>query len=93
MPQSVLLVEDDALMRSFLATVLKEDGYRVIEAGNGREGLEKLSDGEFDLVITDLRMPELSGLDLMKEGREGKTGDPLDHHHRLSVRSATPWRP
>ncbi len=72
MPPSVLLVEDDALMRSFLTTVLKEDGYRVIEAGNGREGLEKLSDGVFDLVITDLRMPELSGLDLMKEGRKEK---------------------
>jgi DNA-binding NtrC family response regulator len=73
MPPSVLIVEDDALMRSFLATILKEDGYRIIEAANGREGLKKLESADFDLVITDLRMPELSGLDLMKEARKEKT--------------------
>jgi DNA-binding NtrC family response regulator len=72
MPPSILIVDDDALMRSFLATILKEDGYRVIEAGNGREGLERLEGGEFDLVITDLRMPELSGLDFMREARKEK---------------------
>jgi DNA-binding NtrC family response regulator len=72
MPPSVLIVEDDALMRSFLATILKEDGYRIVEAANGREGLKKLENAEFDLVITDLRMPELSGLDLMKEIRKEK---------------------
>ena len=72
MASAVLIVEDDELMCSFLSTVLKEEGYAVSEARNGREGLEKLSGGDFDLVITDLRMPELSGLDLMKAGREEK---------------------
>ena len=72
MDKSILIVEDDVLMRSFLVTVLREDGYRIAEAKNGREGLEMLSAGEFDLVITDLRMPELSGLDLLKAGRKEK---------------------
>jgi DNA-binding NtrC family response regulator len=68
----VLIVEDDALMRSFLSTVLQEDGYRIVEAADGREGLRKLEGADFDLVITDLRMPGLSGLDLLKQTRKEK---------------------
>ncbi|OGP33024.1 MAG: sigma-54-dependent Fis family transcriptional regulator [Deltaproteobacteria bacterium GWC2_65_14] len=69
MGKSVLIVDDDAPMRSFLSAVLREEGHRVVEAGNGTEGLAKLSAGEFDLVVTDLRMPGLSGLDLLREGK------------------------
>lgn len=72
MGKSILIVDDDELMRSFLGTVLKEEGYRTDEARNGNEGLAKLIAGEFDLVITDLRMPDLSGLDLMREGKKEK---------------------
>lgn len=70
MGKSILIVEDDALFRSFLSTVLKEEGYRVEEACDGNEGLSKLKNGEFDLVISDLKMPDLSGIDLMKEGKK-----------------------
>lgn len=72
MGKSVLIVEDDDLMRSFLATVLGEEGYRVEEARTGDEGLSKFLDGEFDLVLTDLRMPGLTGLELMGEGRKAR---------------------
>lgn len=59
-------------MRSFLSTILKEEGHRIEVAGNGKEGLAKLQATEFDLVITDLRMPDISGLDLMREGGKAK---------------------
>ena len=72
MKKSFLVVEDDALFRSFLCTILKEEGHRVEEAREGKEGLAKLLSGEFDLVITDLRMPGLSGMDLLREGRKEK---------------------
>ena len=72
MSRSVLIVEDDDLMRSFLATILGEEGYLVEEARSGDKGLSMFLDGEFDLVLTDLRMPGLSGLDLVKEGKKAR---------------------
>ncbi len=69
MGKSILVIDDDRLIRSFIATVLKEDGYLVEEAGTGRGGLEKIRATDFDLVITDLRMPDISGLDVLHEGR------------------------
>ncbi len=70
MRKSILVVDDDPLIRSFLSTVLKEEGHRVEEADSGISGLEKFRAAEFDLVITDLRMPDFSGLDLIREGRK-----------------------
>jgi len=70
MPKTILIVDDDKMMRSFLSTVLGGEGYPVEEAGNGKEALESLRRSEFDLVVTDLRMPDLSGVEVMREGRK-----------------------
>jgi len=72
MARSILVVEDDAGMRSFLSTILREEGYRVEEARDGKMGLALLQDGEFDLVIADLRMPGLTGTELMREAGKEK---------------------
>lgn len=72
MVRSVLVVDDDASMRSFLTMVLTDGGYRVEEAANATGALEQLGRSDFDLVITDLRMPGMSGVDLIKRGRESK---------------------
>lgn len=72
MSKRILIVDDDGPMRSFLSTVLGEEGYKLEEARNGTEGLVKLSASDFDLVVTDLRMPGLSGLDLMREGKKAR---------------------
>ncbi len=69
MPKRILVVDDDAMMRSFLSTVMREEGYAVEEAGSGRRALEILHRSESDLVITDLRMPDVSGMELLREGR------------------------
>jgi DNA-binding NtrC family response regulator len=65
-------VEDDDLFRSFLVTVLREEGHRVEEATNGKEGLARFLAGEYDVVITDLRMPGLAGMDLMRQAKKEK---------------------
>ena len=70
MGKNILVIDDDELMRNFLATVLRQNGYRVEEAGNGKEGLAKFKADNFDLVITDFRMPDLSGIEIMKKARE-----------------------
>ncbi len=73
MPKRILVVDDDELMRSFLSSVLREEGYGVEEARNGTEGLAKLPGSDFELVITDLRMPDMSGLALLQEGKKARS--------------------
>ncbi|MBN1628077.1 MAG: sigma-54-dependent Fis family transcriptional regulator [Deltaproteobacteria bacterium] len=70
MGHRILIVDDDGAMRSFLSTILRDDGYVVEDAKNGREGLAKVESSDFDLVITDLRMPDMSGIDLIRSGHE-----------------------
>jgi DNA-binding NtrC family response regulator len=68
----ILVVEDDELMRTFLTQILREEGYRIESAEDGKEALEKIQNADYDLVITDLKMPKLSGLDLMRKVRQDK---------------------
>ena len=72
MSHFILVVEDDELMRTFLTQILREEGYRVQSAEDGKEALEKIQNADFDLVITDLKMPKLSGIDLMREIQKEK---------------------
>ena len=64
--KDILIVDDEDLMRSFLETALSED-YNVETAMNGKEGLEKIKANNYDLVLTDIRMPEIDGITLLKE--------------------------
>ncbi len=73
MSAKILLVDDDGLLRSFLAKVLTDEGYLIEEAGSAKDGLTKLRDQDFDVVITDLRMPDMSGMDLMREAKRTKS--------------------
>ncbi len=61
----IMIIEDDSEMRSLLIDFLRDDGYEVDSAGNGSEALLKLTQGPFDLIISDIRMPGLTGLDIL----------------------------
>jgi DNA-binding response OmpR family regulator len=61
----ILIIEDDAEMRSLLQEFFKGEGFETDEVSNGLEGLKKLRLESFDLVITDIRMPGLTGLDIL----------------------------
>src|SRR5690349_21413079 len=63
----LLVVEDDDAMRDLLCEELSEAGFEVTPARNGREGVERVRGAPFDLVITDLRMPEVDGFDLIRD--------------------------
>ncbi len=67
---SILVVDDEAASRESLVDVLTEEGYDITAAASGREALAMLESAEFDLVITDLRMPELDGIALLREVRK-----------------------
>jgi DNA-binding NtrC family response regulator len=63
----VLVVDDEEDIRHLLAEILATDGHVVEEAANGRQALERLSEAQFDLVISDLLMPQLDGPGLYEE--------------------------
>ncbi len=70
MEKHILVVDDDEVLRCLFCDILREEGHRVDEAACGSAGLEKLEASGYDLVLTDLRMPDFSGLELMAKARE-----------------------
>ncbi|TWJ19590.1 sigma-54-dependent transcriptional regulator [Geobacter argillaceus] len=66
MSGSILIVDDEKGQREILQTILKKEGYRIVEAPSAKEGLAKLAEEEFDLILTDLKMPGMSGLELLE---------------------------
>ena len=67
MPERILVVDDEDIIRESLAFVLRKEGYSVQEAENGLVAYNKLMEESFDLVITDLEMPEMKGIELLEE--------------------------
>ncbi len=63
---SILLVDDDEALRSILTEGLESEGFDVTGAANGREALKHLETGTTDIVLTDLAMPEMDGIELIR---------------------------
>jgi len=70
MPARILIVEDDTTFRSLLRTILTGEGYETIEAADGRTGRTLLQREQYELVISDLKLPGKSGLELFRESRD-----------------------
>jgi len=66
----ILVIDDDPLVRRSLHVLLHQAGYTVESAASGMEGLEKLPEGHFDLVMTDVRMPEMDGFAVLRAIRD-----------------------
>ena len=67
----ILVVEDDQNIREGVAGFLSEFGYTVIEAADGREALDRFKEYDISIAILDIKMPYLSGLEVLKEIRKG----------------------
>jgi two-component system sensor histidine kinase ChiS len=65
-PISMLVVDDDATIRKTLSAYLEDKGAHVVTANNGQEGIEKLNQHSFDLMLLDLRMPGMTGIDVLE---------------------------
>ncbi|MEO0939311.1 MAG: response regulator transcription factor [Pseudomonadota bacterium] len=76
MSQSILIIEDDAEIRAVLLIALRQAGLAVEEAGDGAEGLAKARTGRFDLIVLDIGLPEMDGLQLCRALREDQ-GTPV----------------
>src|SRR5688500_13315708 len=65
--KKVLVVEDEANMRRILSAMLSREGFQITTAEDGQQALELLERGSFPLVISDLRMPHMDGLELLRQ--------------------------
>lgn len=66
----VLVVDDDPFALQSIAKVLEGESYQVVTAVSGSEALDLLKQESFDLVLTDLKMPEVDGLEVLRQARE-----------------------
>jgi CheY-like chemotaxis protein len=73
----ILLVDDNKLGLVARKTVLEELGYRITTAAEGQEALEQFGRGQFDLIITDYKMPKMNGLELINRVRERSADLPI----------------
>ena len=67
---SILVVDDDAVFRAALCRFLNSEGYQTVSVGDAESGIERLESESFDLILTDLRMPGVDGIELIRRIRK-----------------------
>src|ERR1044072_3092840 len=67
---AILVIDDEPLVADALMVVLTDNGHAVTVAMTGRDGIGKIGEQRFDVTITDLRLPDMSGLDILSSIRE-----------------------
>lgn len=75
--RKILIVDDESEMRVALETTLKREDYQLVCAEDGKQALDQFEDQAFDLVLTDVRMPRLSGLELLRAVKERSPKTPV----------------
>lgn len=74
---TVLVVEDEPHIRRLISAILQQQGYTVVEAVNGEEALRCLRGATFDMLITDIRMPTMDGVELTEKARQQQPDLPI----------------
>ena len=63
---SILVVDDEEMMRNLLTKILSREGYKILTAENGNHALEVIKKNKVDLIISDMKMPQMNGFELLK---------------------------
>ena len=69
-PAKILIIEDDQYLRDLYKTLLTDQGYFVDSASNGNDGFDKIKQGDWDLIILDIILHGISGIEIMKHVKE-----------------------
>jgi two-component system chemotaxis response regulator CheY len=69
MVRTVMIVDDSASMRQLISFSLKDAGFNVIAAVDGKDALDKINGSQIDMVVTDLNMPNIDGIELIRQLR------------------------
>lgn len=75
--KSILIIDDEVFIRESARSFLEDYGYRILEAENGKEGLAMYREKEPDLILCDLRMPEMDGLEVLEKVTENDRETPV----------------
>ena len=75
--KKILIIDDDERILTSLQDILAQEGYILSIASNGKEGLKKCETGEPDLIITDIIMPDIEGIELIRAIRRGNVNIPI----------------
>jgi two-component system response regulator AtoC len=68
--EKILVIDDEEIIRIFIAETLTRDGYEVVTAKNGKEGISLFKESSYDLVFTDMKMPDLTGIEVLAKIKE-----------------------
>lgn len=80
MAKNILVIDDEELITKSLLKLLSKEGYNAVVTSSGKEAIGKIKDIDFDLIISDVRMPELDGIETIKEIRAY-----LDKNNKKSI--------
>lgn len=74
---SILIIDDEAAIRKTLSEILGYEGYRITEAADGEEGLKIFREKSFDIVLCDIKMPKVDGIEFLERAREINSETPI----------------
>jgi DNA-binding response OmpR family regulator len=75
--QTILVIDDDESLRDTIGVMLEQEGFRAVQAGDGREGFDKAVTLKPDLLLVDLRLPGMSGTEICKQLRAARVTTPI----------------
>jgi len=75
--KTILIIEDDKIIKGIIEFLLKKQGFNIVSAGDGMEGIEKIDSSNPDLIITDVMMPFKSGLEIIAYSKNRNPNVPI----------------
>src|ERR1039458_4317052 len=75
--QTILVIDDDESLRDTIVVMLEQEGFRAVQAGDGREGFEMALSRRPDRLLVDLRLPRMSGTEICKQLRAAHVATPI----------------
>ena len=74
---AILIIDDEKSIRKTLTEILSYEGYKIDEAGDGEEGLKKFREKTYDLVLCDIKMPKLDGIEFLEKAKQINADVPI----------------
>src|SRR3982750_303400 len=74
---TILIIDDEKAIRKTLSEILSFEGYKIDEASDGEEGLKRFKDKTYDVVLCDIKMPKMDGMEFLEKSRQANPDVPL----------------
>src|ERR1700712_3335482 len=74
---TILIIDDEKAIRKTLSEILSYEGYKMEEAADGEEGLKKVKEKEYDVVLCDIKMPKMDGIEFLEKAKEANPDVPI----------------